>query len=69
MSKYLPLFLFLFCLPLLNGCADKPEKPVSAYGKIRGTLPKLDEAEKPFDFPFAGETDHSKCVFNEDDLF
>jgi hypothetical protein len=69
MTKYTIFLLFLFCLPVFSGCADKPEKSAAAYGKIITELPKIDEAEKPFDFPYANGTDHSKCVFNEEDLF
>ena len=54
---------------VLTGCADRPEVGPTAYGTVINQLPSLKEAEEPFKFPYAGDTDHSKCKFNEEDFF
>lgn len=61
-------FSLLCCLPM-GGCADRPEMPVQKYGTILNALPVLEEAEKPFPFPYSGDTDHSTCKFSEEDFF
>lgn len=60
----LPLF-FLCCA----GCTQKPDVQRSAYGTVVSALPHLDEAEKPFDFPYAGDNDHRNCEFPDDEMF
>lgn len=56
-------------LTLSCGCADRPELSPRAYGTVVTELPYLEEAKETFPFPHAGDTDHSNCVFNEEDFF
>ena len=63
------LTILLSLCVFLVGCTDRPEGDPKAFGKIVKELPVLADAEKPFDFPHAGDVDHSKCVFNEEDFF
>ena len=67
----LPLIFvgILVGLGMTTGCVDRPELPPAAYGTILDTLPRLDEATKPFQFPYAGENDHRNCVFKDEDFF
>ncbi|MDR0870931.1 MAG: hypothetical protein LBN39_09080 [Planctomycetaceae bacterium] len=65
--RYLFLSLFLF-LPFF-GCTQQPDVSRSQYGTIVRSLPLLDDAEKPFIFPYAGDNDHRHCEFPDDDLF
>ena len=65
-----PAIFFLLCLcAILSGCVDKPGSDPKTFGKVVAELPTLAEAEKPFDFPYAGDVDHSKCVFKEEEFF
>ncbi len=76
----LPVFSFSFAMRIfsaaiillssffLSGCTDQPEIEPAAYGTVVNQLPFIQEAEAPFNFPFAGDTDHSKCVFKEEDF-
>lgn len=70
--KKLSIFLvfgYVIMLLMQSGCIDRPELPVEAYGTIVNELPNIAEAKTPFDFPHAGDMDHSKCEFKDDDFF
>lgn len=56
-------------LILTSGCTPQPEVSPDAYGKVVDKLPRLEQVEAPFEFPYAGDTDHSKCEFKEEDFF
>jgi hypothetical protein len=60
--------LLCLCLPV-SGCTDRPEVPPKNYGTILNALPVLEEAEKPFEFPYSGDTDHRNCKFNDGEFF
>jgi hypothetical protein len=62
-------FVFLFIAFFLSvlGCVQQPEVPRSSYGTVVNTLPKLEEAEKPFDFPYSEGNDHRNCDFKDDE--
>jgi len=76
--------LLLLCV-ILNGCnADvltsiRPHKATKTdidefdpqFGKILKELPTLVDAEKPFDFPYSEDIDHSKYAdeFKKDQDF
>ncbi|MDR0520406.1 MAG: hypothetical protein LBH00_00985 [Planctomycetaceae bacterium] len=53
----------------MSGCTDRPEVPPKNYGTILNALPVLEEAEKPFEFPYSGDTDHRNCKFNDGEFF
>ena len=65
------IFVTLLALSILSlvGCADTPEMLPEAYGRIVKELPPLEEANKPFDFPYAEPGAHDNCVFKDDDFF
>ena len=67
-TVFVALFAF-FIVPLV-GCSDTPEvSSTAAYGKIVNHLPGLEEASKPFNFPYSEPGEHDHCVFKEDDFF
>ena len=68
MKKLIALCL-LSCWAVFCGCADRPQVDPRTYGKIVGELPMLADAEKPFEFPHAGDDDHRNCVFKDEDFF
>ena len=51
------------------GCADRSGADPKTFGRVVDQLPILADAEKPFDFPYAGDDDHRNCVFKEEDFF
>ncbi len=65
--------LFILSVILLSavvsGCADRSEVNPSTYGKVVSHLPKLEDAEKPFVFPHAGDNDHRNCEFKPEDYY
>lgn len=71
MKKFTILTTLGLVITLLmqSGCANRPELSVDSYGTVVNELPHIAEAKAPFDFPYSGDTDHSKCEFNEEDFF
>ncbi|MDR2755701.1 MAG: hypothetical protein LBC20_08350 [Planctomycetaceae bacterium] len=67
--RFLPTLFLISLLFALSGCADRPEVSPQTYGIILNELPKIAEAEAPFQFPYAGENDHRHCEFKEEDFF
>ncbi|MDR2438763.1 MAG: hypothetical protein LBE12_05255 [Planctomycetaceae bacterium] len=67
--RILPTLFLIGLLFTLTGCADRPEVSPQTYGIILKELPKVAEAETPFQFPYAGENDHRNCEFKDEDFF
>ena len=61
--------LFVFSIVQFVGCADVPEVSSATYGRIVKEVPALDEAGKPFDFPYSDPGEHDNCEFKDDDMF
>lgn len=51
----IPFFLISYLFLSFLGCSNKPDLPVSEYGKTVQTLPDLPDRPESFDFPDEAE--------------
>ncbi|MDR1480827.1 MAG: hypothetical protein LBJ00_18025 [Planctomycetaceae bacterium] len=63
------MFLFLLVCPVCAGCSitydDSGKFKTEPHGTILTELPKIPEAEKPFDYQFSDDNDHRDCKFDD----
>jgi hypothetical protein len=64
--RFLPIFfLLLVCIGCYVSYDDSGKFKTESHGVVLNELPKIPEAEKPFDYPFSEDNDHRDCKFDD----